>query len=161
MLLLTASSDKASASPLYQMFVQQAKKLAPRYLVMIIPARWYTGGKGLDAFRREMLGDKHITRLVDYPDSKDCFPGVDIAGGVCYFLRERDRDVKNCTVKTITGDHVSEVARDLSEYPVFIRDAKALSIVHKVQKLHERTMDLQVSSRKPFGLATNVKPEIE
>lgn len=156
---LSDGGNKASASPLYQLFVQQAKKLAPRYLVMIIPARWYTGGKGLDSFRREMLGDKHITRLVDYPDSKDCFPGVDIAGGVCYFLRERDRDVKNCTVKTISGDHVSEVARDLSEYPVFIRDAKALSIVHKVQNLHERTMDLQVSSRKPFGLATNVKPE--
>lgn len=156
---LSDGGNKASASPLYQLFVRQAKKLAPRYLVMIIPARWYTGGKGLDSFRQEMLSDNHITRLVDFPDSKDCFPGVDIAGGVCYFLRERDRNVGLCAVETISGNQTIEAARDLDEYPVFIRDSRALSIVHKVQKLHEVTMDTQVSSRKPFGLATNVKPE--
>ena len=100
---LSDGGNKASASPLYHKFVKQAKKLNPRFLAMIIPARWYAGGKGLDAFRSEMLNDKHVTRLVDYPDSKDCFPGVDIAGGICYFLRERDRVCNECNVTTVEG----------------------------------------------------------
>ena len=150
--------NKASASPIYQLFVQQAKKLNPRFLTMIIPARWYAGGKGLDSFRREMLSDKHITRLVDYPDSKDCFPGVDVAGGVCYFLRERDRNAPFCLVTTVQGETEATAERILDEFPTFIRDSRAISIVHKVASQHEPTMDSQVSSRKPFGLATNVTP---
>lgn len=156
---LSDGGNKASASPLYQKFMQQAKKLNPRYLTMIIPARWYAGGKGLDAFRKEMLADKHITKLIDYPDSKDCFPGVDIAGGVCYFLRERDRVADRCLVRTVQGSTVIESQRQLDEYPTFIRDSRAVSIIHKIALKHERTMDKQVSSRKPFGLATNVIPE--
>ena len=79
------------AKPLFHMFVEQAKKLNPRYLSMIIPARWYNGGIGLSDFRNTMLNDKHITKLVDYVDSNDCFNGVGVAGGICYFLWERDR----------------------------------------------------------------------
>lgn len=155
---LSDGGNKASASPLYQLFVQQAKKLNPRYLTMIIPARWYAGGKGLDAFRREMLTDKHLARLVDFPDSKDCFPGVDIAGGVCYFLRERDRTSNDCSVTTIQGSSSSTASRVLDEYPTFVRDSRAVSILHKVEHFKEKTMDTQVTSRKPFGLATNVLP---
>ena len=156
---LSDGGNKASASPLYHKFVEQAEKLNPRYLVMIIPARWFAGGKGLDAFRKTMLADKHITRLVDYPDSKDCFPGVDIAGGICYFLRERETLSQTCEVTTIKGSEISCSPRVLDEYPTFIRDSNAVSILRKVGSFAEKPMSEQVSSRKPFGLATNVKPE--
>lgn len=156
---LSDGGNKASAKPIYHLFIEQAKKLNARYLTMIIPARWYAGGKGLDRFREEMLNDSHITKLVDYPDSKDCFPGVDIAGGICYFLRERDRSSSTCSMTTINGTHHVTNDRILNEFSTFIRDSKALSIVHKVIAEHESTMDKQVSSRKPFGLATNALPE--
>lgn len=74
------------AMPIYQKFVEAAIKLEPRYVTMIIPSRWFAGGRGLDDFRRQMLADRHISVLVDYPDSREVFPGVDIAGGVSYFL---------------------------------------------------------------------------
>ena len=156
---LSDGGNKASSSPIYHLFVRQAKKLNPRFLTMIIPARWYAGGKGLDSFRKEMLSDKHLTKLVDFPDSKDCFPVVDVAGGVCYFLREREETTNLCSVTTIQGTDVINSRRQLDEYPTFIRDSRAVSIIHKVVSFRERTMDFQVSSRKPFGLATNVLPE--
>ena len=74
------------AIPIYQKFVEQAKKLSPRYMTMIIPARWYAGGRGLDDFRKEMLEDDRLSIIHDFPESMDCFPGVEIQGGVCYFL---------------------------------------------------------------------------
>ena len=95
----------SSAIPLYHRFIQQAKKLNPRYLTMIVPARWYTGGKGLDEFRDEMLHDKRIRVLMDYNDSRICFPGVDIAGGVCVFLWDRDNQ-GICNIKNIISDSI-------------------------------------------------------
>lgn len=156
---LSDGGNKASATPLYNKFVETAKRLNPRFITMIIPARWYTGGKGLGSFRKEVLSDKRFTKLVDIPDSRDCFPGVDVAGGVCYFLWERDRTVDACSVKTIQGSDVIESKRIMNEYPVFIRDSRAMPIIHKVAALQESTMDSQVSSRKPFGIATNAHPE--
>ena len=100
-----------SAMPLYQKFVEQSKKLRPRYLTMIIPARWLGGGKGLDAFRTKMLSDDHIRNLVDYTDSSDCFSGVDIAGGICYFLWDRDNPGLCKVENTHSGTKTTTIRR--------------------------------------------------
>lgn len=145
-----------SATPIYDRFVEQAKKLKPRYLSMIIPARWYSGGKGLDDFRDNMLNDSSIRKIVDFPEASDCFPGVQIKGGVCYFLWDRDNK-GTCTVVTSRkGEHVSEMTRSLLEdgCETFIRYNEAISILKKVQMKKEQSLAKQVSSSKPFGLRT-------
>ena len=146
-----------SAAPVYQKFVEQAKKMNPRYISMIIPSRWFGGGKGLNDFRAEMLADKRIRELVDYENANDCFPGVDLAGGVCYFLWDRDHQGQ-CRVKSIVNGNECSSVRDLDEFNIFVRNSRAVPIVRKALALGEPTMDQQVSSRKPFGLATNVRP---
>lgn len=154
---LSDGGNAASAKPLYHLFVQQAKRLNPRYITMIIPARWYSGGKGLDSFRDEMLQDSRIRVLHDFLDASECFPGVEIKGGICYFLWDRDNAGK-CLIHTHKNHTIiSSMARYLREEDseVFIRYNQAIPILHKVQDKHERTMDQQVSPRKPFGFPTN------
>ena len=146
-----------SASPIYNLFVQQAKKINPRYLVMIIPSRWFAGGKGLKAFRAEMLNDNRIRKLVDFENASECFPGVDIAGGVCYFLWERDSPGL-CEVKNLLNGKEVVSTRALNEFQTFIRHSQAVPIIRKVQVKNEERMSKQVSSRKPFGLPTNARP---
>ena len=151
-----------SAKPIYQLFIEQAKKLNPRYLTMVIPSRWFTGGRGLENFRQVMLSDKRIRKLVDYENFKDIFPGVDLAGGACYFLWDRDNpgkcDVSNCASNTET----LTVTRFLDEFDVFIRSNRALSIVRKVLASHNgKYMDKTVSASKPFGLRTFYEPKDE
>ncbi|MFN4279708.1 Eco57I restriction-modification methylase domain-containing protein [Thermosynechococcus sp.] len=147
-----------SAVPIYNRFVQQAKKLNPRYLLMIIPSRWFGGGKGLDSFRKEMLEDDRLRKLVDFEDASEVFPGVDIAGGVCYFLWERDRRGL-CEVTNVSKGQSVTAERKLDEFSTFIRHSQAVSIVRKVLAQKERSMSERVSSRKPFGLPTNAKPQ--
>lgn len=151
----------SSAKPIYQLFVEQAKKLNPRYLTMIIPSRWFSGGKGLDKFRRDMLGDKHIRKLVDYENFRDVFPGVDLAGGACYFLWERD-STGLCEVTNFVGEKKTAAIRQLDEYGTFIRNNQAVDIVHKVA-MHsgDRRLSDRVSSRLPFGIPTTYKPASE
>lgn len=146
-----------SASPIYQKFVSQAKKLNPRYLTMIIPSRWFAGGKGLDSFREEMLNDSRIRKIIDYWDSTECFPGVDIAGGICYFLWEKDY-WGDCEIINIHRENKSVSKRPLNQFDKLIRFGEAVLIVKKIKELNENTLSEYVSSRKPFGLATNVKP---
>lgn len=147
-----------SASPIYQHFVEQAKKLDPRYLVMVIPSRWLGGGKGLSDFRATMLEDDRIRKLVDYENAQEAFPGVDFAGGVCYFLWNRDsRGI--CEVTNIAGDSQFVVERRLDEFATFVRHSAAVPIIRKVALSNEQRMSEQVSSRKPFGLATDARPE--
>jgi site-specific DNA-methyltransferase (adenine-specific) len=147
-----------SASPIYQRFVHQAKKLAPRYLTMIIPSRWFGGGKGLDEFRREMLNDERIRKIVDFEDSSEVFPGVSVAGGICYFLWEKDYKGP-CEVVNMHGGVEATSTRRLNEFSTFIRHSQAVPIIRKVLARDERRMNEQVSSYKPFGLRTYVKPQ--
>ena len=125
----------ASATPIYHKFVQQAIALKPKYVSFIIPSRWFAGGKGLDEFRSQMLFDTHISHLVDYPNASDCFPGVEIKGGVSFFLWDKNHS-GDCTIKSMNGDEiVSEMTRPLSSYDVFIRHNQAISILEKVEAL--------------------------
>jgi site-specific DNA-methyltransferase (adenine-specific) len=152
-----------SASPIYHKFVQQAKKMKPRYVTMIIPSRWFAGGKGLDDFRSEMLNDGRISKIVDFENSSEVFPGVDIAGGICYFLWERDRDRSApCEVTTFYNGEREVSLRRLNEFPTFVRHGRAIPIIRKVLSKKEnsnRRLSDVVSSRKPFGLPTNYAPK--
>ena len=142
-----------SASPIYHKFVEQAKKLNPRYLTMIIPARWYAGGKGLDDFRSEMLTDKNIRKIVDFENSNDVFPGVDVAGGICYFLRDRDNPGL-CQVTNLIDGEIIHSERPLNEFSIFIRHSKAVPIIRKVKDNEnaKHFLNVVVSSSKPFGI---------
>ncbi len=151
----------ASASPIYHKFVESAIKLSPRYVVMITPSRWFSGGKGLDDFRARMLRESRLRHLVDYPKLYDGFPGVKIRGGVSYFLWDRDYDGP-CTVQTMwDGAPLGRpMKRRLDAYDVLVRRNEAVSILEKVRAYRvsgkaERTLDARVSSRKPFGFPTN------
>ena len=149
-----------SSSPVYNFFVEQAKKLNPSYISMVIPARWYVGGKGLDGFRAEMLNDKCIKKLIDFGNSQDVFKGVDIAGGICYFLWDKKYDGL-CEIQNRINNSSEVSFRKLNEYNIFIRDGKSAEIVKKVIKNSnsKKYLDERVSSRKPFGLPTNYKPQ--
>ena len=147
-----------SAIPLYNKFVEQAIKLNPRYLSMIIPARWYAGGKGLDEFRQKMLHDKRIRHLSDFFNAEDCFPGVDISGGVCFFLWDRD-NIGDCEVINYKNGKAINLKRSLLEegQDSFVRFNEAISILRKVKKTGEQSFESIVSSRKPFGDIINIK----
>ena len=145
-----------SASPIYDKFISQSKKLSPKYLVMIVPARWFAGGKGLDSFRDDMLNDRRIRIIHDYPQAYECFPGVQIKGGVCYFLWNRDSE-GDCTIYTHqNGVQGLPMTRPLLEKGcnTFIRYNEAINILHKVLKQGEPIIYELVSSRQPFGLPT-------
>ena len=147
-----------SASPIYHKFVHQAKKLNPRFLTMIIPSRWFGGGKGLNDFRKEMLEDDHIRKLVDFEVASDCFPGVDIAGGICYFLWERDSSGL-CEVVNMHNGTEATSTRALNEFTTFIRHGNAVPVIRKILAKKEKRMSEQVSPSKPFGLRTFVRPQ--
>jgi site-specific DNA-methyltransferase (adenine-specific) len=141
--------------PIYNKFVDQAKKLNPRFLSMIIPSRWMASGLGLSEFRCTMLEDRRIRKLVDYPVASEIFPGVEVKGGVCYFLWERDTE-GDCAVTTVRGDDsVGPVNRNLGEYDIFVRDSRALDILRKVQCKEEPSITEILSVDKEFGWTSN------
>ena len=147
----------ASAMPIYQYFVMQSLKLNPKYLTMIIPSRWFVGGKGLDLFRNQMLTNTHIKELHDYIRASDCFPGVEIKGGVCYFLWDKDYN-GDCQINTYKDNTLSsKMTRPLLEEnaDTFIRYNEAISILRKVNNKSLKRLSSLVSSRNPFGFASN------
>lgn len=148
----------SSAIPIYHKFIQQAKKLNPRYLTMIVPSRWFSGGRGLDDFRDEMLKDIRLSHLHDYINASDCFPGVEIKGGVCYFLWEKEHQ-GDCNIHTHIGNEiVSSSKRPLLEKGIttFIRYNEAISILQKVRAKNEKAFSSIVSSNDPFGFDVRV-----
>ena len=147
------------AIPIYHKFVENSKKLNPRYLTMIIPARWYAGGRGLDEFREQMLNDTHIRIIHDYPDASDCFPGVQIKAGVCYFLWDKENQ-GNCEISTHINNQVfGPLSRPLLEKDskTFIRYNQAISIVRKVYNPAAPSFSKLVSPQTPFGIVTSYK----
>lgn len=146
----------SAAIPLYDKFVQKAKQLAPHFLIMIIPARWYTGGRGLDDFRDNMISDTRMKVIHDYPETDDCFPGLNIRGGVCYFLWDSLYH-GDCTIINHIKGKMIEMKRPLKEanIPLLIRYNQSISIMKKVLKFKEVSLGKYVSTSKPFGMRSN------
>lgn len=152
---MAGGAGGSSDSSIYHLFVQQAFKLKPQYAVFITPSRWMAGGRGLDEFRAQMLNGGHLRSLTDFPDSGDAFPGVQIKGGVCYFLWD-GAHCGTCNVTRVAGgEEHRQPNRQLSEFDVFVRDERALGILRKVLSHKESSMIDLVSGDTPFGLATN------
>jgi site-specific DNA-methyltransferase (adenine-specific) len=150
------SGKGAGAIPVYNHFIEISKNLNPKYLSMITPSRWFTGGRGLDSFRKKELQDWRLKEIHDFPNAKDCFPGVEIKGGVNFFLWEYNYN-DDCNVVTYSnGKEISRLKRPLLEEnsDVFIRDNKAVNIYRKVIQLKEKSINNIISSAKPFGLRT-------
>lgn len=155
---LDDGGNGVSAKPIYQLFVRQAIKLSPRFLVMIIPARWFSGGKGLDEFRSSMLSDDRIKEIVDYVNAKDCFDALSISGGVCYFLWDRHYHGK-CAFTSVNTGNRSNAMRRLDEFPVFVRYNDAVSVIHKVKQISDKPLSTIITSRNPYGIPTSVRGE--
>jgi site-specific DNA-methyltransferase (adenine-specific) len=150
------------AMPIYQKFVQAAKSLDPRYLVMVTPSRWFAGGRGLDEYRGEMLADKRMRALVDFPDASEAFPGTQIKGGVSYFLWDNSWNDR-CEVTTIYGGKPTSppMKRYLGAYDVVVRRNEAVPILDKVLKVNAKDgfgdLSKKVSPIQPFSLRTNFR----
>jgi len=152
---MTGGAGGSSDSSIYHLFVQQALNLEPRYAAFVTPSRWLASGRGLDEFRAQMLNGGHLRSLTDFPDSGDAFPGVQIKGGICYFLWDQSYH-GHANVTTIRGDEtIGPISRDLSEFDVFVRDSRAVQILYKVRTATYLGMDMLVSNREPFKLESN------
>lgn len=153
-----------SARPIYHLFIQQAKRLQPRFLCMIVPSRWMKGGKGLDNFRREMINDVRLEYIFDFEDASECFPGVHIDGGVNYFLWGKDYNGKvKYTYKPKDSSAIySERFLKTDSSDLVIRDIRHFSIIEKIKFCCDVFFDSIVSSQKPYGFRADVfnHPEI-
>lgn len=149
--------EGASAVPIYHRFVQQAKELDPQHLVMVIPARWYSGGKGLEVFRATMLGDGHLAEIHDFAETDLVFPGVNIRGGVCYFHWSKSHagDTKVVNYRKSGAPIVASRPALEPGLDTFVRYNQATSILQKVRTFGEPTFDSRVQSRNPFGIPSN------
>jgi site-specific DNA-methyltransferase (adenine-specific) len=144
----------SSDSSIYHLFVEQAIKLQPKYLSMVIPSRWMAGGRGMDEFRRQMLESKNLVKLADYPVSKEVFPNVEVKGGICYFLWSSHQNT-HCAVTQVRGEISKTSPRILDEFDVFVREPIAVNILKKVLAKERVFMDKIVSNREPFKIESN------
>jgi len=150
-----ASDGGTRDIPIYNKFVEQAKKLEPRYLTMVIPSRWMATGLGLSEFRKSMLEDRHIRKLVDFERMDLVFPGVDFEGGVCYFLRDRENEGR-CEVTSVNGEEtIGPIERNLDEYDIFVRDSRSIDLLKKVCGKGEPSITEILSADKEFGWTSN------
>lgn len=148
----------ARPTQIYHLFVEAALRMKPRYVSMIIPSRWTAMGRELASFRSTMLDGGGLREFVSYPNSAECFPDVDIKGGVCYFLWDSSHAGKPCGVVEVAGGKASHrVERALDEFDVFVRSNESAAILRKVSAKKEATLDEVVQSRVPFGIDTNFK----
>jgi site-specific DNA-methyltransferase (adenine-specific) len=150
-----ASDGGTRDVPIYQKFVEQAKRLEPRFLSMVIPSRWMAGGLGLSDFRQSMLHDKRISYLVDYPNAAEIFPSVGINGGACYFLWDANHDADCYFTSVRAGDVSGPILRDLSEFDVLVRDTRGLDILRKVLAKNEPSVNSILARDKEFGWTSN------
>ena len=144
------------AMPIYQKFVQAATSIDPRYVVMVTPSRWFAGGRGLEEYRATMLHSQRLRVLVDYPNAADVFPGIDIAGGVSYFLWDRSHHGA-CDVRTFApGLSENPASRRLDAYDIFVRYNTGVSILEKVwpNGVQPNNVGARVSPIQPFSLRT-------
>ncbi len=150
------------AMPIYQKFVQAAKTLDPHYLIMVTPSRWFAGGRGLDEFRSEMLADKRMQKLVDYPDASEAFPGTQIKGGVSFFLWNNEWNGP-CEVTTFHGGTATArpTSRHLDAYDILVRRNEAVPILQKVIAINDKdgfgNLGAKVSPIQPFSIRTNFR----
>jgi site-specific DNA-methyltransferase (adenine-specific) len=141
--------------PIYDSFIEEAKKLNPRFIAMIIPSRWMAGGLGLNDFRDQMLGDSRIRKIVDFAKMEAVFPGVDFEGGVCYFLWDRDNRGACEVTYSQEGTVVGPSVRTLDQYDIFVRDARALAILEKVIARMQKSITEILAVDKEFGMTSN------
>ena len=152
---LNTAKESSQATPIYHLFVEQAKALNPKYISFIIPSRWYAGGMGLDDFRNSMTKDKRIVSIDDFPNASECFPANNISGGVCYFLWDKDKDSNLCKMNIHKNGNIDSDIRSLNEFPVLVRYNQAVKIIRKVLDKKESKLDSLVSPISPFGIPTN------
>lgn len=152
---------KASATPIYNSFVELSKSIEPKYISLIMPTRWYSGGKGLDKFRDEMLSDSKIQLLIDFPNPDEVFHNTNIRGGVCIVNWNFEWDANQQLTNVITfenGKETNNVMRPLRvpESAIFIRDYLAISIIDKINKVtpqHDGRISDFTSPLKPYGFS--------
>ena len=152
---MAGAAGGSSDASIYHLFVEQAQRLGPRLVSMVIPSRWMAGGRGLDGFRDRMLTESHLRSITDHADSADAFPGVQIKGGICHFLWDGSYQGPADVMRVSGGERLHQAGRDLGEFDVFVRDARAVTILRKVLAHQESRVSELLSGDTPFGIATN------
>jgi site-specific DNA-methyltransferase (adenine-specific) len=152
---MAGGAGGTSDSSIYHLFVEQAMRLESRYVSMVVPSRWMAGGRGMDEFRQSILRGGHLRELVDFPASSEVFPGVEIKAGICYFLWDKEHEGECCVTTSRGGETIGPISRKLDEYDIFVRDGRAISILHKVLNRGEISINTILTRDTAFGLASN------